>query len=49
MRILVDEAWVFAGAADLPSMLKILKDFQCVAGRGMGGWPFHGQGKQAQR
>jgi hypothetical protein len=44
----VGKAGVFAGAPDLPSMLKILKDFQCVAGRGMGGWPFLRQGKRAQ-
>jgi hypothetical protein len=37
-RVSLGKAGVFAGARDLPSMLKILKDFQCVAGRDLGGW-----------
>jgi hypothetical protein len=41
-RVSVGKAGVFAGAPDLPSVLKILKDFKLAAGRGTGGW-------QAQR
>jgi hypothetical protein len=38
MCVSVGKAGVFASAPDLPSMLKILKDFKLAAGRGMRGW-----------